>query len=105
MYSWLTAISSSIICVRYSLLMKGLEIPIVNGAPSAPGASVAGASVGASVIASVGASVAGASVAGASVAAGGSVWGAPQAAIMDAIVISTVTNKTSFLLFVDIFIF
>jgi hypothetical protein len=44
-------------------------------------------------------------VAGASVAAGGSVCGAPQAAIMDAMVIKMVTNKTSFLLFVDMFIF
>ena len=36
---------------------------------------------------------------------GGSVWGAPQAAIMDAIVSSTATNKTNFLLFLNIFIF
>src|SRR5215207_11061596 len=103
MYSWLTAINSSIICVRYSLLMNGLEIPIVYGAPSPAGASVPGASVAAG--ASVGASVAGASVAGASVAAGASVGGAPQAAIMDAMVINMVTNKTSFLLFLDMFIF
>src|SRR5687768_11303055 len=100
MYSWLTAISSSIICVRYSLLINGLDTPIVNGAPSAAG-SVAGASVaGASV---AGGSVAGASVAGTSVAGGGaSVVGAAQAVIMDRMVTSTVTSKTNFLLFGDI---
>src|SRR5215213_3502022 len=101
MYSWLTSINSSIICVRYSLLINGLEIPMVNGAPSAPGASVAASVAGASVAA---ASV-GASVAGMSVGSGASVAGAPQAAIRDAIVMKTVTNKTSFLLFLDIFIF
>src|SRR5688572_14361198 len=99
MYSWLTSINSSIICVRYSLLINGLEMPIVNGTPSAagwvPGASVAGDSV-------AGISVAGASVAGASVAGGASVVGAAQAVIMDRMVIITVTSKTNFLLFSDI---
>src|SRR5688572_13130753 len=99
MYSWLTSINSSIICVRYSLLIKGLDIPMVYGAPSAagsvPGASVAGDSV-------AGISVAGDSVAGASVAGGASVVGAAQAVIMDRMVIITVTSKTNFLLFADI---
>src|SRR5690606_3565283 len=102
MYSWLIWINSSIICVRYSLLMKGLEMPMVKGAPSAPGASVAGASVGASV---AGISVAGGAVAGGWVGGGASVVGAPQAASREAIVINTVNSKTNFLLWVDIFIF
>src|SRR5688500_7507502 len=104
MYSWLTSINSSIICVRYSLLINGLEMPIVNGAPSAagwvPGASVAGDSVAGISVAGI--SVAGASVAGASVAGGASVVGAAQAVIMDRMVIITVTSKTNFLLFSDI---
>src|SRR6187200_763289 len=101
MYSLFTSISSSIICVRYSLLINGLEIPMVYGAPSAAGASVAASVAGASVAAT---SV-GASVAGISVGLGASVAGAPQAAIRDATVIKIVSNRTSFLLFLDIFIF
>jgi hypothetical protein len=67
---------------------------VAAGASVAPGASVAGISV------------AGISVAGASVAAGGaSVVGAPQAVIMDRMVIITVMSKTNFLLFADMFIF
>src|SRR5215207_534267 len=99
MYSWLTSINSSIIWVRYSLLMKGLEIPIVNGPSPPAGASVAGSSVepGASVAA--GASVVGAWVAGASVA------GVAQAAIRDRIATITVISRTNFLLFADMFIF
>src|SRR5215216_2508678 len=102
MYSWLTSINSSIIWVRYSLLMNGLEIPMVNGPPAAAG-SVAGASVAADSVAGI--SVAGASVAGASVAGGASVVGAAQAVIMDRMVTITVTSKTNFLLFADIFLF
>jgi hypothetical protein len=78
---------------------------MVNGAPSAPGASVASPVAGASVGDSVAGISVGASVAGSCVAAGGSVCGAPQAAIMDAMVSNTVTNKIYFLLLLDIFIF
>jgi hypothetical protein len=59
MYSWLTSISSAIICVRYSLLMNGFEMPIVKvsaaGSSVAAGACVAsGAAVGSGAGASVG---------------------------------------------------
>src|ERR1044071_6214606 len=96
MYSLLTSCSSEIIWVRYSLLMKGLEIPMVKG-PVPAAASVAGISVAEASVA------AGGSVAGACVAAGAwvAVAGEPQATIMEAMVIMTVTSKTSFLLLVD----
>src|SRR5688500_13695915 len=83
--------------------MKGLEIPMVNGPSPAAGASVAGASVAGISVAGI--SVAGISVAGASVAAGASVVGAAQAASMDVIVIHTITNKTNFLLLLNMFFF
>src|SRR6266536_4256386 len=95
-YSLLTSCNSEIICVRYSLLMNGLEIPTVNFFP-------AGAWVAASVAACVaGASVtAGACVAGACVATGACVAGVPHAASRDMMVMETSAIKTSFLLLLD----
>src|SRR5512135_2498101 len=76
-YSALTALSSSIIWVRYSLLMKEFEMPMVN---FLAGAAVAGAAVAGAAVA--GATVAGAAVAGAGAWVGAAV-GVPQAASMD----------------------
>src|SRR5512143_4110217 len=81
-YSALTALSSSIICVRYSLLMKELEMPMVNFL--AAGASVAAGAAG--------------WVAGASVAAGAGVAAGAQAASMDAMAIIAVATSTNFLM-------
>src|SRR4051794_21684299 len=71
MYSLLVSISSWIICVRYSLLMKGFEIPMVNFLPGAAAAVLPAAVVADSVAAAViaGDSVAAAVIAGISVAA------------------------------------
>src|SRR5512135_2186677 len=78
MYSALTSFSSWIICVRYSELMKELEMPIVNFLPVAAGAVVAPAA-GAAAAVGAGAVVGAGALVG---AAAGAVVGAAAGAVV-----------------------